>query len=187
MIRTDIEMSLKKKLPHRRFVHTKGVAATAVVLAKRYGVDCEQAELAGWLHDCARVYPTGTLIEECNRCNIAVTKIDEQSPVLLHAPLGAYLAREVYGIDDEAVLDAVLYHTVGRENMTRLEHIIYLADMIEPNREYDGVDVLRRLAERDLTQAMIAAFDQSIQHVIRTGGLIHPNTILARNELLLNG
>lgn len=187
MIRTDIAIDLEKKLPHRRFVHTKGVAEVAGCLARRYGVDPEQAELAGWLHDCARVYPTSALIDECARRTIAIAPIDEASPILLHAPLGAYLARDVYGITDEVVLDAVRYHTVGRENMTRLEHIVYLADMIEPSREYDGVEVLRRLAEKDLTQAMIAAFDQSIQHVIRMGGLIHPNTILARNELLLNG
>lgn len=187
MIRTDIAMDLEKKLPSKRFEHTKGVAVTAVRLAKRYGVDAGQAELAGWLHDCARVYPTSTLIDECVRRDIPVMRIDEESPILLHAPLGAYLAQHFYGVTDEAVLDAVRYHTVGREQMTRLEYIVYLADMIEPSREYEGVEILRRLAEEDLTQAMIAAFDQSIRHVIRMGGLIHPNTILARNELLLNG
>lgn len=187
MIRTDIAMDLEKKLTVRRFAHTKGVAMTAVRLAKHYGADAERAELAAWLHDCARVYPTSALIEECMRLGIAVTRLDEKSPILLHAPLGAHLAREVYGVEDEAVLDAVRYHTVGREHMTVLDRIVYLADMIEPNRDYDGVEHLRRLAEQDLTQAMVAAFDQSIAHVIRMGGLIHPNTILARNELLLNG
>ena len=71
--------------------------------------------------------------------------------------------------------------------MTTLERIVYLADMIEPSRDYDGVELLRKLAEEDLARAMVAAFDQSIAHVIRCGGLLHPNTILARNELLMNG
>jgi HD superfamily phosphohydrolase YqeK len=70
--------------------------------------------------------------------------------------------------------------------MTTLERIVYLADMIEPSRDYDGVELLRKLAEEDLSRAMVAAFDQSIAHVIHGRGLLHPNTILARNELLMN-
>ena len=187
MMLTDIIADLEKKLKHDRFVHTRGVAEVSVRLAKLYGVDEQEAELAAWLHDCARVYPTGTLIEECEKRDIPVTALDRQSPILLHAPLGVYLAKHVYGVENNAVLDAIAYHTVGREEMTTLERIVYLADMIEPSRDYDGVELLRKLAEEDLTRAMVAAFDQSIAHVIRCGGLLHPSTILARNELLMNG
>ena len=187
MVLTEIIADLKKGLKCDRFVHTKGVAEVSVHLAKLYGADEKEAELAAWLHDCARVYPTNTLIEECIRRDIPVTALDRRSPILLHAPLGVYLAKHVYGVENEAVLDAIAYHTVGREQMTTLECIVYLADMIEPSRDYPGVELLRELAEEDLTRAMVAAFDQSIAHVIRCGGLLHPNTILARNELLMNG
>lgn len=187
MMLTDIIADLEKKLKSERFVHTRGVAEVSVRLAKLYGADEQEAELAAWLHDCARVYPTSALIEECVCRGIPVTVLDRKSPILLHASLGVYLAKHVYGVENEAVLDAIAYHTVGREQMTTLEHIVYLADMIEPSRDYDGVELLRELAEEDLTRAMVAAFDQSIAHVIRCGGLLHPNTILARNELLMNG
>lgn len=187
MIRTDIISDLKEKLPPKRFLHSEGVASAAVRLAKRYKIDAEKAELAGWLHDCARVYPTSALVEECARRDILITRIEKESPILLHASLGVYLAKNTYGIDDEEILDAIGCHTVGREGMTTLDMIVYLADMIEPNRDYDGVDLLRRLADEDLTAAMIAAFDQSITHVVQCKGLLHPNTILARNELLMHG
>ena len=186
MMLTDIIADLEKKLKRDRFVHTRGVAEVSVRLAKLYGVDEQEAELAAWLHDCARVYPTGAFIEECVRRDIPVAEIDRQSPILLHAPLGVYLAKHVYGVENNAVLDAIAYHTVGREQMTTLERIVYLADMIEPSRDYDGVELLRELAEEDLARAMVAAFDQSIAHVIHGRGLLHPNTILARNELLMN-
>lgn len=187
MMLTDIIADLEKKLKRDRFVHTRGVAEVSVRLARLYGVDEHEAELAAWLHDCARVYPTGALIEECVRRDIPITSLDRRSPILLHAPLGVYLAKHIYGVENESVLDAIAYHTVGRKEMTTLERIVYLADMIEPSRDYDGVELLRKLAEEDLTRAMVAAFDQSIAHVIRCGGLLHPNTILARNELLMNG
>ena len=187
MMLTDIIADLEKKLKHDRFVHTRGVAEVSVRLARLYGADELEAELAAWLHDCARVYPTGAFIEECVRRDIPVTSLDRRSPILLHAPLGVYLAKHIYGVENESVLDAIAYHTVGREEMTTLERIVYLADMIDPSRDYDGVELLRKLAEEDLARAMVAAFDQSIAHVIRCGGLLHPNTILARNELLMNG
>lgn len=186
-MRTDIIADLKDKLPLKRFLHSEGVALTAVRLAKRYGIDAGKAEMAAWLHDCARIYPTSTLVDECTKRAIPITQIEQESPILLHASLGVYLAKHTYGIDDEEILDAIACHTVGRENMTELDMIVYLADMIEPTREYDGVEVLRSLADTSLREAMIAAFDQSIMHVVRSGGLLHPNTILARNELLMHG
>ena len=186
-MRTDIIADLRDKLPHKRFLHSEGVAQTVVRLAERYGIDADKAELAGWLHDCARIYPTDALVKECMKRDIRIARIEEESPILLHAPLGVYLAKHTYGIDDEEILDAIACHTVGRENMTVLDMIVYLADMIEPTRDYDGVEVLRELADKDLKKAMVAAFDQSIKHVVDQGGLLHPNTILARNELLMHG
>ena len=186
-MRTDIIADLRDKLPHKRFLHSEGVALVAVRLAERYGVDADKAELAAWLHDCARIYPTDALVEECTKREIPITRIEEESPILLHASLGVYLAKHTYGIDDEEILEAIACHTVGRVKMTELDMIIYLADMIEPTRDYDGVEVIRKLADEDLRMAMIAAFDQSILHVVERGGLLHPNTILARNELLVHG
>ena len=98
-------------------------------------------------------------------------------PLLLHAPLGALLAREKYGADDEAVLRAIARHTVGGASMTALDKIVYFADMVEPTRAYPGVEELRRLMrEADLDEMTLAGLTRSIAFVLEKGHLIHPDT-----------
>jgi len=103
---------------------------------------------------------------------------------LIHGPVGAKIATDLFKITDRDILSAIEYHTYGKKNMTKLEKIIYLADLIEEGRDYPGVEELRALAERDLDRAVLKALDNSIIHVIAKGGLIHPNTIEARNYII---
>ena len=108
-------------------------------------------------------------------------------PLLLHAYVGAYLIYEVYGVNDAAIAQAVWRHTVGGANMTALDKIIYYADMIEPSRAYPEVEHLRELARTaSLDEMMLVGLTESILFVTQKGGLIHPDTITARNELILN-
>ena len=107
-------------------------------------------------------------------------------PLLLHAYVGAYLVYEIYGVDDAAVAQAIWRHTVGGENMTALDKIVYFADMIEPSRAYPEVEKLRGLARTaPLDEMMLVGLTDSILFVVQKGGLIHPDTVTARNELIL--
>lgn len=183
----EMQSLLQTKLKPQRYAHCIGVMNTAVELAKRFNVDEKKAALAGLLHDCAREFETSQLLAEAQKRHLYITDIDRQLPILMHAPLGTAIAKEEYGVHDTAILKAIASHTVGGANMSNLDKIIYLADMIEPHRKYDEVDKLRQLAAtKDLDTVMISAFDQSITFIMRKGHTIHPYTVAARNEILLN-
>ena len=178
---------LAKSLKPSRYQHSLGVAETAVFLAERFGIDREQAQVAGLLHDCAREFPNEDLIQEAEKRQIAVEPVEKQMPLLLHAYVGARLVVEKYGVNDKAVEQAIWRHTVGGAQMTKLDKIIWFADMIEPQRDYPGVEKLRELSRTaSLDEMMLAGLTQSIAFVLQKGGLIHPDTVIARNEILLN-
>lgn len=182
----EMRSLLQKSLKTSRYEHSLGVAETAVALARRFGVDEKQARIAGLLHDCAREFPNENLIAEAEKRLIMVEAIERQMPLLLHAYVGARLVREKYGVDDAAVEQAIWRHTVGGAQMTKLDKIIWFADMIEPGRNYPGVEELRALARTaGLDEMLLAGLTQSIIFVAQRGGLIHPATVLARNEILL--
>ena len=119
-----IRRRLKKKMDEDRFEHTIGVAYTSVCLAMRYGEDLHKAELAGLLHDCAKCIPDDIKLDKCKRNNIPITKAQEQSPSLLHAKLGAFIAADHYRIKDQDILNAIENHTTGRPAMSLLEKIV---------------------------------------------------------------
>lgn len=177
---------LARRLPQGRYVHSLGVAETAAELARRFGVNEDKARLAGLLHDNAREIPLAGLLGEAVRWGIAVTPLEREMPLLLHAPLGAARLAAVYGIEDEAIAQAIRHHTVGGAGMTPLDKILYFADMIEPNRTYPDVAELRQLAvTAPLDAIMLEAFNRSITYVLRRRQLLHPDTVTARNEILM--
>ena len=182
----EMKAELQKRLKPGRFRHSLGVADTAVFLARRFGVDEEKARVAGLLHDCAREFPNDTLIEEAARRGIAVEPLERSMPLLLHAYIGAERVKEIYGVEDAEICQAIYRHTVGGGNMTPLDKIIWYADMIEPNRDYPEVEHLRRLArEASLDEMVLVGLSESIVFVVRKGHLVHPATVQARNEILL--
>ena len=183
----EMRALLEKSLKPSRYQHSLGVAETAVFLAQRFGVDEERAQVAGLLHDCAREFRNEDLITEAEKRLIMVGNIERQMPLLLHAYVGSRLVTEKYGVSDHAVEQAIWRHTVGGAKMTKLDKIIWFADMIEPNRDYPGVEELRSLAKTAaLDDMVLAGLTQSITFVLQKGGLIHPDTVIARNEILLN-
>ena len=182
----EMKAELQKRLKPGRFRHSLGVADTAVFLARRFGVDEEKARVAGLLHDCAREFPNDALIEEAVRRGIAVEPLERSMPLLLHAYIGAERVKEIYGVEDAEICQAIYRHTVGGGNMTPLDKIIWYADMIEPNRDYPEVEHLRRLArEASLDEMVLVGLSESIVFVVRKGHLVHPATVQARNEILL--
>lgn len=188
MTKTYEEMRaiLEQQLTTSRYQHSLGVADTAAALARRFGMNEERARVAGLLHDCGRTYEVTELPLEARRRGIPIGKIESAMPLLLHAYVGAYLIYEVYGVNDAAIAQAIWRHTVGGANMTALDKIIYFADMIEPSRTYPEVERLRELARTaSLDEMMLVGLTESILFVAQKGGLIHPDTVTARNELLL--
>ncbi len=184
----EMKDTLSRRLKRSRYEHSLGVADTAAFLARRFGEDEARARTAGLLHDCAREFPNEAMRAEADARGVSYGAVEAAMPLLLHAPLGALLAREKYGAEDEAVLRAIARHTVGGAAMTALDKIVYFADMVEPTRAYPGVEELRRLMrEADLDEMTLAGLTRSIAFVLEKGHLIHPDTVLARNELLLAG
>lgn len=179
---------LESRLKPSRFRHSLGVADTAAFLAERFSVDVEQARLAGLLHDCAREFPNDAMMAEADQRHIAYGPVERAMPLLLHAYLGAARVRECYEVEDDAICQAIYRHTVGAPQMTRLDKIIWFADMIEPNREYPEVEMLRKLSrEASLDEMLLVGLTESIKFVCQKGTMLHPSTIAARNELLLKG
>lgn len=178
---------LQSRLKKERFKHSVGVANTAVKLAKKFGVDETKAYIAGLLHDCAREFENEELQAEAEKRGIKIGEVEKSMPLLLHAYIGAQMISEIYDVHDEEIAQAIYRHTVGAKNMTKLDKIIYFADMIEPNRNYPGVEKLRALAENsnDLNEIILTALNESIIFVAQKNSLVHPDTIDARNFLLL--
>lgn len=176
---------LKRNMTQKRFAHTLGVMEFAVALAKRYGVDVEKAQLAAMVHDCAKDMPQDNQLNLARQFGILLDEISMAEKALIHAPLGAALAKIKYGIEDPAILRAVKVHTTGDPKMTPLDKVIFLADYIEPGRNFPGVDRLRKVAFEDLDEAVIMACDSTIRYVIDRGRLLHPRMVEARNCLLL--
>lgn len=175
---------LKKTLSPKRFEHSMGVKETAISLARYYGADEKKAEIAAVLHDCAKGMSIEEQLKKCRELKLVLDEETLACPPVIHAPLGACIARCEYGIDDEEILNAICYHTVGRVGMSDLEKIIYVADMIEPTRDYDGVEELRKNAYNDLDTIMLEALNQCIIHNVKKGSLIHTDTIKCRNDII---
>lgn len=178
---------LKNNLSEIRFNHTIGVAETAKSLARLWKADCQKAYIAGLIHDCAKEIPADQAIELLRQYEYPITEYDLEAPALLHAPLGAYMAKEVFGVTDTEILDAVRYHTTGRVDMTLLEKIIYVADFTEPGRKYSESETVRQLSQTDIDEAALKEADIVIKFTIDKGKIIHPDTILARNSMLKRG
>lgn len=181
----DIKFELEHFMTPGRYIHALNVMNCAADLAARYGVSREKAAVAGLLHDCAKDLPREEILRLCDEYGVEVDGVSLMQPELLHGPLGARIAREEYGIEDESVLKAISSHTTGEADMDMLAKITYLADYIEPDRKFPGVDDIRRAAFRDIDSAMVMALNRTIKHVIAKGALIHPATIEARNSMIL--
>lgn len=185
MNRNDALQLVKAQITEKRYVHTLGVAESAVELAERYGADVKKAEIAAIFHDYAKFRPKEEMRQIIINQNMAKDLLDFHSE-LWHAPVGAYLVEQEAGITDQEILDAIKYHTTGRVGMTVLEKIVYLADYIEPGRSFPGVDEVREIAKKSLDAAMIQAVRNSIVFLMNKKQAIYPDTFHTYNDLILN-
>ena len=161
-----IEEKLEKHLDEDRMRHTRGVMYTAASLAMVYGCSLEKAQVAGLLHDCAKCIPNKKKLKMCLENQIPMTEYEEANPFILHAKLGAFLARQKYGVDDEQILDAITWHTTGKPDMSLLDKIIYLADYIEPGRDKASrLPYIRKLAFQDLDECMYQVLKDTLEYL----------------------
>lgn len=172
-----IRKAVEKVQDAKRFEHTQGVEYTAAALAMRYGLDIENARAAGLLHDCAKCLSDEKRLSICKKNHIKVTEVEQKNPFLLHAKVGAYLAREKYGIKNPDILNAIENHTTGRKNMSLLEKTIFVADYIEPGRKHaPNLAEVRKLAFIDIDRAMLMILRDTLQYLKASGGDIDPMT-----------
>lgn len=182
----ELTHAMEKSLKPRRFLHTVGVMLTAMEMAEHLEANGQQARLAALLHDCAKnlsVEEQYALAEKAPR-HLLPTDIVP----IVHAPAGSVLAREKYGVEDEEVLQAIGLHTTGEEEMTLLDKILFLADMVEPGRVFDGVDILRQAAlssssEIALNHALLLAIRHNICYIKEKGEQLHPASLRALEAL----
>lgn len=175
---SKLRQKVKKVQDPKRFEHTLGVEFTAAALAMRYGASVADAQVAGVLHDCAKCLSDKERLKLCEKHGIPVSEVERRNPFLLHAKVGAYLAETEYNVSDKPeILNAIRYHTTGREGMTLLEKIIFVADYIEPGRRHaPNLPEIRQLAFMDLDGAVLRILEDTLAHLKKTDGETDPMT-----------
>ena len=174
----ELDQRIKKKLDAKRYQHTVSVAYTAAAMAMAHRSDVNEAYVTGLLHDNAKCLTTDKKLEICRKHQLKITPWEKANPELLHAKVGACLARTKYGIKDENMLRAIANHTTGRPNMSMLEKIIYIADYIEPRRKpLKDMDEIRRLAFSDIDEALCMILKNIIDYLKTKDAEIDPLTM----------
>lgn len=181
----NIEEKLKEMLPDKRMKHSIGVSDCAVKLSEIYNCDREKAKLAGLIHDCAKYFTKEEIEYNVKKFNIDLDPLEKNNSALSHSIVGSYVIQDQFNIEDEDIINAVRYHTTGREDMSILEKIVYMADLIEEGRKFPLVDELRELAyDGKLDEALLLSFNNTIKFVMDNNQFIHPRTVTARNYIL---
>ena len=170
----------------KRIPHVAGCETEAVRLAEHWGADVDEAREAAILHDITKHLDMDDQLQLCRKYDIMTDTVEAAEVKLLHAKTGAAVARFEYGMS-QAVSDAIMWHTTGRADMTLLEKIIYIADYMEPTREFEGVDILRSLAYSDLNLAIVMGLKMSIEDMRSRGITPHLRTEESLQWLLTHG
>lgn len=180
----DYENLLKPSLNVSRLLHTISVRETAVDLAQRHGIPLLKASVAAMLHDCAKCMSLSELRQLAVKNRLTDDQELLSSAAMLHGIVGAFIARERFHIEDEDILNAITYHTMGRRGMSALELCIFVADTIEPRRHpFPGLQKIRNLAQVDLRAAALACLESTQQHIFESGGNYSNKSLQAMEEL----
>lgn len=167
---------LGKQLNGYRLKHTLLTVREAVELAYIHGVDTKKARLAAILHDCVK-FDVPVMIQYAEKHGFEITGEELMNPYLIHSRMGAMAAEKDYGVKDPEILNAIARHTLGSGDMTKLDKVIYLADKLEPSRQYRKIDTLKKIAAKDLNAAVIAVMKHTVNYTKSSGRTIHPSTM----------
>lgn len=176
---------VQSRLSAKRWKHSLNVAEAAVKLAKKYGADVQKAEIAGILHDIMKETPPQEQLQIMQQFGIILSNIEKNAPKLWHAMSGAVYIQHELGVEDQDILEAVRYHTTGRADMSPLEKVIYIADYISAERDYDGVADMRKAANQSLEKAMADGMTFTIKDLAGRQVPIHPDTFAAYNQVVI--
>ena len=180
----EIIENLPKYETQKRIEHSIRVKETALQLYKLWGGNKQVLIYAALLHDIARDLPIKKLIEIAQKNGYRIDEIEAENPIILHAPVGAIIAKNDFGITNEDILNCIRYHTTGRANITLNEAIIYLADFIEPGRDFEDAEKVRKIAFTNLKEAVMQETVFNVIYLMNARMLIHPRTIEMFNSLL---
>lgn len=180
----DFRTYVASRLSGYRLEHSYETEKTARLMAEKFGADPEKAALAGLLHDIARDMTPAQLLREAHRKGIMVREVDRFRPVLLHGKVAAAIARDELRIEDAEVLQAISSHVAGRKGWTILEKILYLADKIEPTRDYPEVHEIRAILDRgDFHKALRKALENAVAFAKESeSGVVDPETVVVLGE-----
>ena len=181
----EYEEIIEKRMKAGRFKHSKNVAKEAVRLAKKYGADPVKAELAGILHDATKETPDAEQLELIERAGIVLTPLERCTRKLWHAISGAAFVQVELGITDPEIINAIRYHTTGRAGMSLLEKVIFIADFTSAERDYEGVDRMRKAADKSLEEAMIEGMSFTISDLAQRRLAIAPDTFMGYNDVAI--
>ena len=179
----EYEEIIEKRMTSARFRHSKNVAKEAVRLAKKYGADVEKAEIAGILHDATKESSDEEQLELIERAGIELTPLERSTRKLWHAISGAAFVQVELGITDPDIINAIRYHTTGRAGMSLLEKVIFIADFTSAERDYDGVDKMRKVADKNLEDAVLEGMSFTISDLAQRKLTIAPDTFMGYNEV----
>lgn len=185
----EMRALLQQSLKPKRYEHSVRVYETALKMAELYHADVKKVAVAALIHDCGRQISKEQSIAKAKELGIPVDPVEEAQPILLHAKLGVYYAVHKYGVspEDREILDAIRYHSTGTADMTDTAKIVFLADLIEPGRDFEGVEALREASFQDLDRGMLLSYDNTIRYLLEDGLLIHPDAIAGYNRLAAKG
>lgn len=178
---------LEKRLNEKRYTHSLAVADEAVRLADKYGADRQKAYLAGLLHDITKNASAEEHLNIFSAFGIILTDIEKEAQKLWHAMSGAAYVKHILLIDDDEIYDAIRYHTTAKADLPLLSKVIYLADYTSIDRDYDDVEVIRGLVDESLDSAYLYALKYTITDLTSRGKALHPDTVEAYNNTVLNG
>ncbi len=185
MERKQLIEYVESKISGKRLRHTMSTEKAAIMLAKRYSADETKASTAALLHDIAKLLDNDTLLQLAKDYNIPLDEGFIITPKLLHGPVAAKMAQMDLGIDDPIILNAISAHTLGADEMTLMDKIVFMADYIEEGRSFHEVGELRRLCKIDLDEAILVAMNKTIEILLRRDLYIHPQTMKTRNNILI--
>ena len=181
----SLKAILQKRLNEKRYYHSLCVADEAKRLAEKYGGDSDKAYLAGLLHDITKNAPDEEHLQIFKEFGIILNDIEKNAKKLWHAMSGAEYVKNILGINDPEIIEAIRYHTTAKADMSLLAEILYLADFTSKDRDYEDVDVIRAYVDESLCKAFVYALQYSITDLVNQGRAIHPDTVEAYNQAVL--
>lgn len=175
---------VKKRVTEKRYIHILGVEEKAIELAQKYGADENKVRVAAILHDIAKSMEVDKMREICEKnFSDELSTKDMEISEILHGFVGYIIVRDELKIEDEEILEAIKYHTIGKKGLSLVGRIIYIADGIEKNRDYPEVEKIRELVDKNLDEGIIYEIDKKIVYLKKIGGEIHKNTLEMRDWL----